>query len=404
MKQPAARPKVGINMISNDQSSPFQELAPIICEKCGSAIPLADTELTDCIYCHAPVEIPSHYRRGQLTRNRLSEIRQHASDFLVRLGSRPRFWEIWVSMLPSWAFFVMLIIFSMTGFMGTIIFLEVLASRLLGVNLTDYLPQLLVILLYAGLLFLFLSLAMAGFFLIRKRVFVTRRLMAILAAGEPVKPGGPATCRRCGGPFQTDENETVAACDYCGSENFLMVPQEWLSATRRLSTCSGRNIFWAEREFSREMASGNKSLINQLIIYGSFLLLVAGAFISGDPAKMKIWRNSVQITPRKIYGLAHDVAAPEIGKPFKLHGIFKKFRNEREFRYSIALKNKEHLLIAVEGTEPVKARIKGRYSSASQTISIGIPAEFIAQPGGWFDFYVTIKDTQPLPVIKVDLR
>jgi len=37
-------------------------------------------------------------------------------------------------------------------------------------------------------------------------------------------------------------------------------------------------------------------------------------------------------------------------------------------------------------------------------LDLQTPAEFTAQPGGWFDFYLTIKDTQTLPTIKVDLR
>lgn len=385
---------------SNEQ---FQELTPILCSECGSAIPLSDVELTDCIYCGVPVSIPPQYRRGQDARRRLSQIRQHATDFLARLGSRPRKWEVWISLLPSWVFFLILIFLTLTGFGGSVLSLEIFLSNLIGTNVTDYMPEILIIPVYLGMLFLFLGLAMAAFFLIRRRVFVTRRLMTVLAAGEPVKPGGPATCRRCGAPFIVEANETVTACDYCGTENFLQVPQEWLSETRKLTTSSGRNVFWAEREFEREMTSSQKSLKNQLSIFGVVMLFLAGGFISADTSKMKVWRDDVDKAVRPVYGLSPEVAVPVIGQSFKLHGIFRDYRSQREFRYSIALKNKERMRVSVLEGESVKVRFRGRYSLKTLTASQDAPAEFSADPGGWFDFALSIPSDKPLPVIKIDL-
>lgn len=382
----------------------FQELTPVICDKCGSAIPLADMELTNCIYCAAPVAIPAHYRRGQDARRRLSEIRRHASEFLSRLGSHPRKWEIWVSMLPSWAFFMILIFLTFSGFTGSIISLELGVSRIIGTNISDYLPEIVVWPLYIGIFFLFLGLAMAGFFLIRRRVFVTRRLMTVLAAGEPVKPGGPATCRKCGAPFQVGNNEVVAACDYCGTENFLQVPPEWLSATRKLSSSSGRNVFWAEREFEREMTSSHTSMMNQIKIFGVFMVLLTGGFLSGDSSKMKVWRDDVKKAVRPVYGFSRDVAVPEIGKPFKIHGIFRKYRNEREFRYQIALKKGETLAVSVLEEGPVRVLFKGRYSSKIFSAGVDKPVEFTAEPGGWFYVSMITHNDKPLPLIQIDLK
>ncbi|MBU1106030.1 MAG: hypothetical protein KKB51_05120 [Candidatus Riflebacteria bacterium] len=391
-------------MSSDVQNLEFQELTPVICEKCGSAIPLVDTELTDCIYCNAPVVIPPNYRRGQETRNRLTKIRQHASDFLSRLGSRPRKLEIWISLLPSWAFLMILIFLTIIGFSISAFAVELGLSNLIGTNATDYFPEVVIVLVYLGSLFLFFGLPMAAFFLVRRRVFVTRRLMKVLAAGEPIKPGGPVTCRRCGGPFQTAANETVAACAYCGTENFLQVPPEWLSATRKLTNSSGRNVFWAEREFTREMTSSHSSLTNQLKVFGIFIMFLAGAFISADTSKMKVWSNDVAKEVRPIYGRSPDVAVPEIGKPFKLHGLFRKYDNKREFKYSIALKNHECLVISAIEEGPVKVLINGRYTLETLPATIGEPAEFSATPGGWFDFVMAIPADKPLPLIKVDLK
>lgn len=382
----------------------FQKLTPIHCSECGSAIPLVDVERTECIYCGTPVSIPPEYRRGQDAHRRLSEIRRHATEFIARLGSRPRRWEVWVSLIPSWAFFLILILFTLTGFGGSALSLEIFISNLIGTNVTDYMPAILIIPIYLGMLFLFLGLAMTAFFLIRRRVFVTRRLMTVLAAGAPVKPGGPATCRRCGAPFIVEANELVAACDYCSTENFLQVPPEWLSATRKLTTSSGRNVFWAEREFEREMTSSQKSLKNQLSIFGTIMLFLAGGFISADSAKIKVWRDDVSKAVRPVYGLSHEVAVPEIGKPFRLHGILRKYRNMREFRYSIALKKKERIIVSILENSPVEVRLRGRYSLQSLVASKEIPAEFVVEPGGWFDFSLSVPSDKPLPLIRIDIK
>lgn len=391
-------------MTSDVQNLEFQELTPVICEKCGSAIPLVDAEVTDCIYCNAPVVIPPNYRRGQEARNRLTQIRRHASDFLSRLGSRPRKLEIWISLIPSWAFLMILIVLTIIGFSASAIALEFGLSNLIGTNATDYFSGATIVLVYLGSLFLFFGLPMAAFFLVRRRVFVTRRLMKVLAAGEPIKPGGPVTCRRCGGPFQTAANETVAACAYCGTENFLQVPQEWLSATRRLTSSSGRNIFWAEREFAREMASSRSSLMNQLKIFGIFIVFLAGAFITADSSKIKIWSDDVAKEVRPIYGRSPDVTVPELGKPFRLHGLFRKYDTKREFKYSIALKNHEKLVISVIEEGQIKVRINGRYTIKTLPATLEEPAEFAITPGGWFDFTLGIPSDKPLPLIQVDLK
>lgn len=391
--------------MSNEiQSLQFQELTPVICEKCGSAIPLVDAELTDCIYCNAPVVIPANYRRGQEARKRLTQIRQHASDFLSRLGSRPRKLEIWISLIPAWTFLLILIVLTVVGFGISAFALEFGLSLLLGTNVTDYFHGMIVLLVYLGSLFLFFALPMTAFFLVRRRVFVTRRLMTVLAAGEPVKPGGPVTCRRCGGPFQTAENEVVAACAYCGTENFLQVPSEWLSATRKLTNNSGRNVFWAEREFEREITSSRSSLKGQLQVLGVFIIFIAGAFISADTTKLKTWKNDVEKDIRPIYGISPDVIVPGIEKPFRLHGLFRKYTNGREFRYNLALKNKERLIISVIEEGTIKVRLNGRYTIITLPATTGAPAEFTVTPGGWFDFALIVPINKPLPLIQIDLK
>lgn len=397
-------PKEDVEMNSEVQNLQFQELTPVICTECGSAVPLADAEITNCIYCNTPVVIPPTYRRGQQARNQLKEIRRQAADFLLRLGSRPRKLEIWISLLPAWAFFMILIFLTIIGFIAAAITFEIITSNLIGTNVTDYFSGMITVPVYLGTLFLFFGLPMAAFFLVRRRVFVTRRLMTVFAAGEPIKPGGPVTCRRCGGPFQTEVNEVVAACIYCGSENFLQVPQEWLAATRQLSKSSGRNIFWAEREFAREMRTARGSLQNQLTVLGVFVIFLAGAFISADTTKMRVWQNDVVKKIRPIYGMSPEVIVPEIGKPFKIHGLFRKYSQNREFTYSLALKNHERLIVSVIEEGPLKIRLNGRYTLITHPATLDKPAEFVITPGGWFNFTLATPNDAPMPLIQIDIK
>lgn len=386
------------------QSRALQELTPIICGNCGSAVPLVDAEICACIYCGASVDIPADYRRGQEARRCLQNIRKNAIEFLSRIGRQPKRWEIWLSLLPSWLFFAMLAVITVTGFLSFLYYLEFMISCALGTNFRDLLPEIVVWPLYGGLMGVFPVLALAFFFLVRRRVFVTRRLLSVLAAGEPVKPGGPATCRRCGAPFQTEPGELVAACDYCGTENFLNVPHDWLSATRRLTTASGRNVFWAEREFDREMTSSRTSLHNQLKFYAVFLLFIFGAFLSGDSSKIKAWRDEVAKVPRNLLGICSEFPDPQTGKPFRVHGVFRKYSDARAFEYRIALRANEKIVVSTAAQAVIKLRIEGRYDLKTFNLAAGRPVEFKPVLGGWFNLQLAVNNADPMPEVQFDLH
>ncbi len=385
-------------------SQALQELTPIICGNCGSTVPLVDAEICACIYCGARVDIPADHRRGQEARRRLQNIRKNAVEFLSRIGRQPKRREIWLAKLPSWLFFSLLLVITVTGFSAFLYSVEFSVSSALGTNFRDLLPEIVVWPLYGGLMGSFPVLALAFFFLVRRRVFVTRRLLSVLAAGEPVKPGGPATCRRCGAPFLTEAGDLVAACDYCGTENFLNVPHDWLSATRRLTTASGRNVFWAEREFDREMTSSRTSLNNQLKLYAVFLLFIFGAFLSGDSSKIKVWQDEVAKTPRNLPGICSEFPDPQTGMSFRVHGAFRKYSEARAFEYRIALRANEKMIVATTATAAMKLRVAGRYDIQTFNLAVGRPVEFKPAIGGWFNLHLIVNNADPLPDVQVDLH
>ncbi|HNX76420.1 MAG TPA: hypothetical protein PLM07_13495 [Candidatus Rifleibacterium sp.] len=393
-----------MNKEQSSHSERFQELHPIFCGRCGSVVPLADVESIACVYCGAPNEIPEGYRRGREARQQLEECRTRARDFLARLGRRPRRWEVGLTLVPSWAFFPVLGLFILLGFSVTLSILDSLLTRVLGVWVVDYFSPWALWPATSGILFLFLAMALAVYFLVRQRVFVTRRLMAVLAAGEPVKAGGPAVCRRCGAPFQVAPNELVAACSYCGTESFLQVPPEWVSATRNLCRSSGRNVFWGEREFDRETASSRQTFANLLILFGGFFAILTIGFLLEARSDEPGWHEQVGKAQREIFGRARDIPCPQVGIPFKMHGLFLRHRREIEFAYTIALKKGETLEISLLASESAQIQFFGPSQRASVNLVPGGVARYQAELGGWVKLFLTLpSEKPPLPTIRFDL-
>ncbi len=390
--------------MNQTQSNKFQELAPIICENCGSAVPMPENDTEQCIYCAATIIVPEEYKRGRDAKAQLAGIRTHAENFLKRLGRHPGRLEGLLSKIPSYVFFFALI-FVMLSFFKLFIFIsENQLSIALGVNIGDYLPEIVGVFLYFFSFFAFFALTMSLYFLIRIRVFVIRRLLSVLAAGEPKTPGGPATCRHCGAPFQVKENELIAACSYCGTENFLNVPLEWLSETRKLSKSSGRNVFWAEREYERELNSAKRSLLNQLTVFAAFLLLLGGAFLQADTGNMRNWENEINKTNRQIFSLTKDFPGPEFGKNFKIHGIYKSYSSGHYFEYKVALKKNDRLKFSLIEGQPLQVRLKSKFSYLRKDLTIDSPAEITVEIGGWYDLILIKKPKDPLPTIKIELE
>ncbi|HAE37644.1 MAG TPA: hypothetical protein DCG57_03270 [Candidatus Riflebacteria bacterium] len=393
------------HIIENSFEKPeFQELTPVTCDKCGSAVPLASREIVSCIYCGASVQIPAEYQRSNQAKNQLEEIKKHAQKFLEKLGSKSKKWEIWLSLIPSWAFLLILLLggtFCYDMIMKTF---KYWLSLKLEVYYADYLSDSYTVPFDVGLFFVLLSLAMAAFFIVRRRVFVSRRLMTVLAAGMPVKPGGPATCRHCGALFMVNENELVAACDYCGTENFLQVPEEWLSKTRKVTSFSGRNVFWAEREFEREMTSSRLSLFNQLKLYGFCFAIFTAAFIQGDSTEIRLWKDHVARSERELFAIASDAPIPRTGEPFKMHGVYRMYTDGRQYKYKMALKKDEILKFSNVGTGTFSLSLRSQYQRESHKIEPAQSKEFRINLGGWTDLLITTYPENHQPTILIELN
>lgn len=391
-------------MNNSEQSVEFQKLSPIICGECGGAVPLSEGDSIKCIYCNASVEVPDSYRRGSEAKARLAHIRDRAKSFLHQLGRNPGKVEVLIAKIPSYVFFVLLTI-SLIILWWVILAAEYGLSMLLGTSIADLLSGEVGFTLFIGPFFLFLALALVFYFLVRRRVFVARRLLSVLAAQKPQTKGGPATCRRCGAPFQVEKNELVAACGYCGTENFLQVPDEWLSETGKLSISSGRNVFWAEREYDRELNSSRQSLVKLLSGLGFLVLIAIGGFAQADTSKILVWKEEVEKKPRQVFALTKDFPGPEMGKPFKLHGIYRNYSNGHWFDYKIALKRNDRIKFTLIDGEPLEVRLESKMQPFWRTKEFGLntPAEFVVEMGALYSLTLRKKPEDPLPTIKVEI-
>jgi len=383
----------------------FCELKPIECSNCGSAVPLSDGEVAVCVYCRAKVPIPENYRRGNDARRRLASIRARAAEFLARLGNRPKFYEIWIARIPSWVYVLVPAVFVLFLFLRLMSGIEYVISRFIGVYVADTLSPLALAGIYGGSLFAVLLVAMALFFLIRCRVFATRRLMSVLAANMPTTAGGPSTCRRCGSPFMVGAAEMVCVCDYCGAENFLQVPDEWLAATRRFTGASGRNVFWAEREFEREIRMARETFRNQTIVFAALMLVAVGFYSSADQSRVAKYNEIIRGERLTFFSEYGEWPVPKIGEAFTLHGVFRKYPDANIFEYKFPLKRNERVTFSVhESAEPIRVGCRGPFNRILLDVSKNSPASFTADIGGWHHFYFMVKPSKGFPTVQIDLE
>ncbi len=66
-----------------------------------------------------------------------------------------------------------------------------------------------------------------------RRTSGRRRLQASLAALPSDRAGGPVRCRSCEAPLDVRGGELGLACVYCGADNLVRMPGEWVAGLRR---------------------------------------------------------------------------------------------------------------------------------------------------------------------------
>ena len=226
------------------------KVAPLACPRCGAAVPLGEGAVARCTYCSIDVAVPPEYIA--LRDDAKTRIQDRAElDRLYRQASRPP--SKFVRMFPKIGrgFILgcagagaLIILGTIVGviirehdFVTTVVsaaimvvlgipaFLETM-WHLIGSHSYDLVDALGP---FAGVLpgfvvWLFVAVPVNVSTRCSGAFATIIRMRMHLAAGMPLQPGGPATCRGCGAALDVPAGALGVRCTYCETDNLVAIP------------------------------------------------------------------------------------------------------------------------------------------------------------------------------------
>lgn len=247
------------------------DIKPLRCDNCNGQIPLLRRREVKCPYCSASKTIPNAYLEALASRTSFETRRKQALKLFDKLGSKPSTFEETLAELDQQMLLVSFVL-SLGFIIATVQFivfypLDWYYARFLQLNMTDVIPHWLPAML-ATLVTFFLSVVPFGLlYIVRRKVLSLKHVQIALSANPPQKPGGPATCRSCGSPFEVPPNAAGVTCPYCQTDNLLQVPAVWLQETRDLSIRVGKSATTAENVFKKETRLGWESVLSVFLLF-----------------------------------------------------------------------------------------------------------------------------------------
>lgn len=278
------------------------KLSPLACPRCGAAVPLGEGTVARCSYCAIDVPVPPEYIA--LRDDAKTRVRDKAElDRLYAEASRPPSKLIrgfaaigrgvQIGALVGGALIIVGTIIGVIireqDFMTTVIstvlmtplaipaFFETL-FHLIGSHSYDLvdrlgafgglLPGITVWLLVAVPLLISNTCrgALAKIVMLRMR----------LAAGQPVQPGGPATCRGCGAALDVPPGALGVRCTYCETDNLVTVPGRAAAKDHRETTHMHEAIDHVYAVHQRQLAAARATLRRNLGVSLAGLVVLFG--------------------------------------------------------------------------------------------------------------------------------
>jgi hypothetical protein len=254
------------------------EVEPVRCPGCRAAVAIADRESVTCPVCAAEVPVPTEHRDALRAAHDADSARTTARRLYAELGRRPG------RLLRACAFFFgtrLRIGLSFLLVSSVILVVEVAIVFAVSILLENNLLEtqsggpwidLATMPLWVSLLLLVTVLAVHG-----RRVALDRQALQIsLSAGPPSRPGGPASCRECGGPLAVGPTDLGVRCLYCRTDNLVAVEPSWISSFRGQVARAGKEI----EEVERARAAGRRSRRRILWRNLGLVSLIIGAFFA----------------------------------------------------------------------------------------------------------------------------
>lgn len=322
---------------------------PLCCPACGGAVPLGDGDELECPYCQARVPVPADYRALRDAEREHSADRAHAAALYEKLGHAPGpLLQRWVRMsLPMYegaarvlrlgwlAVFVVLVSVAIVGHW---------VAPYIGVDFVDLVGGKR---LYGGIALVFavlvvMPVALASYLdhFVRSRGSLQRSL----AAAMPEQPGGPSLCRNCGAPLHVAAGALGVRCVYCGSDNLVALPHDWVEQIGRFEHKAHQTVIEAVEAERADSVAAKRLLVKRLGIgLGAVIVLGwLGDGLSLGPSQR--W-SSAFVPGRRLLPVWHDdwhaVVVP-IGQPTRLPCN----RSDCEPRFLAALHDGEYLVLS----------------------------------------------------------
>lgn len=231
-----------------------------------------------------------------------------------------------------------------------------------------------------------------------------------MAARPPARAGGPAQCRQCGAPLVVAAGALGARCSYCGTDNLVALPPEWVEQIASESAGRHQSVLAALDEEAKVIddAQGNLGVA----CFGAVLLLVLATLfwwgVSRDPSE-PVWRQVVAQSPRPIFGMiGGDLRElPQAGS----ESVYA--TSDSDFFVTAPLRKGETISVSSqdfpsdEDFEIASTGYRCRWRKSLHATSTGaMIMDFTAPYSGWFDFFLYYKgpwDTKR-PLRKYTLR
>lgn len=359
-------------------------------------MPLGDGDQAVCPYCKAEVPLPEAHRALRDADRADHAARDQAAALAARIGRPP--WLL-LRVLAWNGFLVLALLFAPFVIVGLLVAaLDVMAAleRGLHMALSEVLGPgrtwALIGAIDALLVGAYLVLGAYG----RRSATSRRALQALLAAGPPERPGGPASCRECGAPLTVSKDALAARCGYCHADNLVAVDAAWLRGAKVDRRAVKRTIHEALSDESRERYRLRRSIIKRgAALLVGFALLFGWGLLSPSG-----WARAVAAQPRRLasYDLppSHVIVAGAPAAPLRVDG---ECTGEGCVTIlEVALRYRERLIVErTDEGEPATLFVRGvqpgspsrdRVDLAKRLLEAGTPFELAVPHSGFFSVWL----------------